>query len=106
MLDEPTSGHPELWGASGSLPSDRGPLENLKMWQEAESYLDHLCDVAERQTPNEAITCALVDCYNRCIEERRRAEDLLKLHARWRERRIGGVVEPEPVIVPKKGAAD
>lgn len=45
--------------------------------------------------------CALVDAYNRCIEERRRAEDLLKLHERWSERPVGGVVEPEPVIVPK-----
>ena len=44
---------------------------------------------------------ALTDAYNRCIEERRRAEDLLKLRRRWRERRIGGVHEPEPVVVPK-----
>jgi hypothetical protein len=42
-----------------------------------------------------------VDAHNRCIEERRRAEDMLKLHERWAQPRIGGVVEPEPVIAPK-----
>ena len=74
MCDEPTSGHEELW--VGTLPPDQGPEGNLRMWEEAESYLDHLCNVAESREPNEAITCALADCYNRCIEERRRAEDL------------------------------
>jgi len=46
------------------------------MCKEAVSYLDRLCNVAERQE-NEAVQTALPDAYNRAIEERRRAEDLL-----------------------------
>ncbi len=46
----------------------------------------------------------LADVYNRCVEERRRAEELLKLRERWSERRIGGVAEPEdPVRGPEGG---
>jgi hypothetical protein len=30
-----------------------------------------------------------VDAYNRCIEERGRSEDLLELHEKWSNRRIG-----------------
>ncbi len=101
MCDERFSGHPELW--IGTLPPDEGPEGNVAMWREAESYLEHLAHMSERQD-NEAILCALVDAYNRAIEERRRAEDLVKLHERWSERRIGGVHEPPPVIAPK-GAA-
>ena len=73
------------------------------MWQEAEEYLDYLASRAEHtDSPGgEAAYTALVDAYNRCIEERRWAEDLLELHRRWAERRIGGVVEPDPVIAPK-----
>ena len=67
------------------------------MWQEAEDYLDYLCGTSERRD-NEGVQTALVDAYNRCIEERRRAEDLLKLHKVWRSRRIGGVVEPESAV--------
>jgi hypothetical protein len=71
------------------------------MWSEAEDYLELLMDRADRER-NEAIDVALCDTYNRCIEERRRAEDLLKLHEAWSKRRIGGVVEPEPVIAPRE----
>ncbi len=107
MCDEEMGGHPELWEAAGSLPSDRGPEGNLKMWEEAEEYLDYLAGRAEhKDTPGgEAAYVALVDAYNRCVEERRRAEDLLKLHERWSERRIGGVAEPPPVVAPKGGSA-
>ncbi|MDP9440027.1 MAG: hypothetical protein M3P49_15020 [Actinomycetota bacterium] len=97
MCEGKTSGHSELWQAGSTLPADRGPEGNVKMWAEAEEELDHLCDMHERG-PNEAILCALTDTYNRCIEERRRAQDLLELRKRWRERRIGGVVEPEGPI--------
>lgn len=97
MCEGATSGHRELWEAGSTLPADRGPEGNLKMWQEAEEELDHLCDMHERN-PNEAILVALTDTYNRAIEERRRAEDLLELHKRWRERPIGGVIEPESVF--------
>ncbi len=99
MYDERTSGHEELWVTS-TLPPDQGPEGNVRMWLEAEGYLEHLAHMSDHQD-NEAVTVALVDAYNRCIEERRRAEDLLKLHERWAERRIGGVTEPEPVIAPK-----
>ena len=71
------------------------------MWSEAESYPEHLANMGDRQR-NDAITVALADAYNRAIEERRRAEDLLELRRRWRERPIGGVSEPEsPVRGPK-----
>ena len=50
-----------------------------------------MCTEAEEQGTdfNEGALCALTDAYNRCIEERRRAEDLLKLHQKWSERRVG-----------------
>jgi len=101
MCDGALGGHPELWVTS--LPADRGPEANLEMWEEAEEYLDFLCNRTEHDKAEggEAAHCALVDAWNRCIEERRRAADLLKLHQRWSERRVGGVHEPEPVIVPK-----
>ena len=98
MCDERTSGHPELWIVG--LPADRGPEGNAEMWREAEQYLDYLSGKHEGND-NEAVLAALTDAYNRCIEERRRAQDLLKLHQRWAERPIGGVAEPPPVIVPK-----
>ena len=98
MCEGASAGHEELW--ISAMPPDEGPEDNLEMWREAESYLNHLCNLAEQQ-PNQAILCALVDAYNRVIEERRRAEDLLKLRRRWAERPVGGVVEPEPIIVPK-----
>lgn len=47
---------------------------------------------------NDAISVALCDCYNRCIEERRRAGDLMALHHKWSLRRIGDVVEPESAV--------
>ncbi|MDP8973345.1 MAG: hypothetical protein M3N45_09275 [Actinomycetota bacterium] len=108
MCDERTSGHPELWRAGATLPADRGPEGNLKMWQEAEGYLDYLATKAEDADAagGEGAYVALVDAHNRCIEARRRAQDLVKLHERWSERRIGGVTEPKPVIVPKGGGAD
>ena len=98
MCSERTSGHPELWEAVSTLPEDRGPEGNLEMWREAEDYFDLLCKRHEGPDANEAILQALVDTYNRCIEERRRAEDLLKLHEKWRERRIGGVLEPDSPV--------
>lgn len=98
MCDGALGGHEDLWLTS--IPSDKGPEGNLKMWSDAEDYLELLMDRADRER-SEGIDVALCDAYNRCIEERRRAEDLLKLHARWRDRPIGGVVEPEPVIAPK-----
>ena len=97
MLDpgDVPGGHPELW--IPDPPPDRGPEGNVEMWAEAESYLEHLANVSDRQD-NEAITVALVDAYNRCVEERRRAEDLLALRKRWAERRIGGVVTPQSPV--------
>ena len=53
-----------------------------------------LCDVVDRRQ-NNAVTVALANAYNRCIEERRRAKDLLELRKRWDERPIGGVAEPK-----------
>ena len=61
------------------------------MW-EAESYLEHLCDTADGQRSN-AVTVALADAYNRCIEGRRRAQEINELRKRWRRRRVGGVTE-------------
>ena len=97
MCDAPTSGHPELWQAVSVLPADLGPQDNVAMWREAEELLDNLCTMHQEHA-NEAVLTALADCYNRCIEERRRAEDLLLLRKRWNERRIGGVVEPESAV--------
>lgn len=93
------AGHEDLWIAGS--PEDRGPEENLKMWAEAESQLDDLItdiENAEAESgvePNEAAYCALVDAYNRLIEERRRAQDLVKLQRKWDARSPGGVTEPE-----------
>lgn len=89
----PLAGHPELWEAVSMVPESRGPEADLQMWLEAEDYLNHLCDNNER-SQNDAVVTALTDCYNRCVEERRRAEDLLKLREVWRSRGIGGVEEP------------
>ena len=103
MCEGQQSGHPELWLDGRTLPEDRGPEGNLEMWEEAEEYLDYLAHRAEhRDSPGgEAALVALTDAYNRCIEERRRAEDLLRLHKAWRERRVGGVVDPgSPVRGP------
>jgi len=91
VSDDTTGGHRDLWVVDP--PPSQGPEGNVEMWKEAESYLDHLCHVADRQ-PNEAIVVALTDAYNRCIEERRRAADLLRLHGEWASRRVGGVLEP------------
>jgi hypothetical protein len=59
-----------------------------------------MCAETEEQgiESNEAVLCALVDAYNRAVEERRRAEDLLKLHNHWSMRRIGGVGEPKSPV--------
>ena len=94
MREAPTSGHPELWEAVSVLPSDLGPEGNVGMWREAEELLDNLCQ-AHQEYPNEAVQTALVDAYNRCIEERRRARDLRE---RWSERRVGGVAGPESPV--------
>ena len=100
MCEGPFAGHEDLWIAA--MPPDQGPEGNLELWKEAEEYLDFLCSKVEaRGDGGDGALCALVDAYNRCIEERRRAQDLLKLRQRWAERRVGGVAEPEPIIVPK-----
>ena len=75
------------------MPESRGPEADLQMWQEAEEHLEYLTNRSDHQD-NPCLTSALTDAYNRCIEERRRAEDLLKLNEKWSSRRIGGVVEP------------
>jgi len=93
-------GHPELW--ISSLAESKGPEKNLEAWRVAENTLDGICKTYERTSSTDgsydAVLVAVVDAYNRCIEERRRAEDLLKLHEKWAERRVGGVVEPESPV--------
>ena len=108
MCDGASGGHPELWREGSALPADRGPMGNLEMWEEAEEYLGALAQMAEsaHAPGGEGALVALVDAYNRCIEERRRAGDLLKLHERYSERPIGGVVEPDPLIVPRERARE
>ena len=93
MCEGATSGHRELWEAVSVLPADLGPEDNVAMRREAEELLDYLCTMHQEHA-NEAVLTALADCYNRCVEERRRAQDLLELHERWGKRRIGGVAEP------------
>ncbi len=90
MLEGQPGGHEDLWVVDP--PPDRGPEGNLAMWRDAELFFDHLYNLHDGDK-NDAVIVGLTDVYNRCVEERRRAEDLLKLHERWRERRIGG---PEP----------
>lgn len=100
MLDgDRPGGHEELWVVDP--PPDQGPEGNAKMWREAELFFDHLYNLhAEGPAAhhNEAVTVGLGDVYTRCVEERRRAEDLLKLHEAWSKRRIGGVAEPESPV--------
>ncbi len=91
MCNRRLAGSPELW--IPDVPESRGAEADYEMWREAESYLDYLCTKNERME-NEAVVVALADAYNRCIEERRRAGDLMALHDRWSRRRIGGVQEP------------
>jgi hypothetical protein len=97
MYSEPLAGHPELWQGISTVPESNGPEADLKMWEEAEGLLDHLCKLHEC-SHNDAVVVALSNAYNLCIEERRRAEDLFKLHKVWEGRRIGGVVEPESAV--------
>lgn len=96
MTEERFTGSDDLWTVS--LPLDRGPEENLQLWKAAEHTLDGLCKAYEHLSGAswqlEGVQVALVEAYNRCIEERRRCEDLLKLHEKWQGRRIGGVQEP------------
>jgi hypothetical protein len=91
------AGHPGLWKGVSTVPESNGPEADLKMWEEAEGFFDHLCKLHEG-SHNDAIVVGLADVYNRAIEERRRAEDLLKLHKVWESRRIGGVAEPESAV--------
>ena len=93
MNDYPSTGHEELW--ISCLPSDKGPEGNVQLWVEAEKVMDGLSEMSERSVWNEGVYCALVDGYNRCREERRRAEELLKIHERWDTRPIGGGNEPD-----------
>ncbi len=95
MCDDFAGGHKELWIVDP--PPDEGPEGNMNMWFEAESVLDQINNLHEGHH-NNAVVVALADAYNRCIEERRRAEDLLKLHKAWDSRRIGGVGEPESAV--------
>ena len=83
-----------------TLPSDRGPEGNLKMWEEAEEYLDLLCRRTEYGSAegSEGTHMVLIDADNRCTEERRRAEVLMRLCERRTNRRIGGVGEPESPV--------
>ena len=106
MCDEGLAGHPELWRKGATLPSDRGPMGNLETWEQAEEYLGALAQMAQHTSApgGEGALVALVDAHNRCIEERRRAGDLLKLHERWSARPVGGVGEPESLIAPKERA--
>ncbi len=92
MCNRRLAGSPELW--IPDVPESRGAEADYGMWREAEGYLEHLANLADHQ-PNDAINVALTDAYNRCIEERRRAGDLMALHDKWSRRRIGGVTEPE-----------
>ncbi len=99
MEDYKTTGSEELW--ISSMPQDRRPEGNLKLWRDAEDVLDSLCDMYELEDGSgrggieyEGAYCALVDAYNRAMEERRRCEDLLKLRRKWEGRRVGGVMEP------------
>lgn len=100
MCSDGPAGHPELWEGVLVLPESKGPDKDYLMWQEAEGFFDHLCET-HGDHKNEAVVTALADAYTRCIEERRRAMDLLVLHERWSKRRIGGVEEPEPAIIPE-----
>jgi hypothetical protein len=96
--DYKTTGSGELW--ISSMPQDRGPEGNLKLWRDTEDVLDGLCkmyefgDTERGGIEYEGVHQALVDVYNRAIEERRRCEDLLRLHRKWEGRRVGGVMEP------------
>lgn len=96
MNEYPMSGHEELW--IGALPTDQGPEGNVKLWEDAENVMDGLCQMAQSPSfGNEGVYCALVDAYNRCREERRRAEELLALHRRWDSRPVGSGDEPGPI---------
>ncbi len=97
MCEAQLAAHPELWEASSIHLESRGPEADLKMWSDCEDMLDGFCKMAEAG-PNEALVLALADAYNRAIEERRRAEDLLKLRKVWESRRIWGVQEPESAV--------
>ena len=102
MCEGAFAGHEALWVTT--IPPDQGPEGNLALWREAEEYLDALAQMAQGGNApgvHEGALCALVDAHNRVIEERRRAEDLLRLHERWAERPVGGVQEPEPIVVPR-----
>lgn len=96
MLDgDRPGGHEELWVVDP--PPDQGPEGDVEKWREAELFFDHLYNLHEGHK-NEVVIVGLGDVYTRCVEERRRAGDLLKLHKRWGERRIGGVEEPESPV--------
>ena len=101
MCEGAFAGHKDLWIAT--IPPDQGQEGNLELWREAEEYLGALAQMAQggNAPGGEGALCALVDAHNRCIEERRRAADLLELHRRWRERPVGGVQEPEPIVAPR-----
>jgi hypothetical protein len=101
-MSEEFAGSPDLW--ISAMPSDQGPEGNLQMWSDAEDILDGLCKMFEGPrvggVNTDGVTVALVDAYNRCIEERRRATDLLELHKVWESRSVGGIPEPDSPIRP------
>ncbi len=91
MCNRRLAGSPELWITD--VPESRGPEADRAMWEEAEAFFDKLYSVHEAHE-NDGVITALGDVYNRCIEERRRAGDLMALHDKWSRRQIGGVEEP------------
>lgn len=95
MCNRRLAGSPELWITD--VPESRGAEADYAMWEEAEAFFDKLYSVHEAHA-NDAVITALGDVYNRCIEERRRAGDLMALHDKWSRRRIGGVEEPESAV--------
>ena len=66
------------------------------MWEEVEEYQGTLAQMGQLSNApgGEGALCALVDAHNRCIEEMRRAKNLLKRREKWAARPIGGVAEP------------
>ncbi len=94
MSEERVTGSPDLWTVS--LPEDRGPEGNVRLWRDAERILDGFCAMLESGGYGgdaqewEGAQVALTEAFNRCKEEHRRAIELLELHRVWESRRGGG----------------
>ncbi len=98
-MTEQLAGSEDLW--ISSLPQDRGPEGNVQLWADAESILEGLMklfDEPRAGIETEGANTAITDAYNRCIEERRRAQDMCKLRKAWEARRVGGVHEPQSPV--------